>query len=158
MLSENKKNKSIEKSKFNLHLKDKNKVSEKQLRELLLNNNFDCDIGSVDIFGKWFLTDDCNNCYVEYSNLDDLNNFRTNIRNLKKESITDKLNYSKFNGHIDCSDCENCIFTYGKNFECRNCNYFKDCMVELEIDEFEREQELKLKRFYDRMENGEYPL
>ena len=52
MLSENKKNKSIEKSKFNLHLKDKNKVSEKQLRELLLNNNFDCDIGSVDIFGK----------------------------------------------------------------------------------------------------------
>lgn len=158
MLSKSEKDNLIEKSKFELHLKDKTKVSENQLKELLLNNNFDCEMGSVNIFGKWFLTENVNECFIEYENVDDLNKFRSEIRNLKNETIKSKLNYSKFNGNVSYSDCENCIFSFGKNKECSQCNYYVDCMVENEIDEFERNQELKLKSFYDRLENEEFPL
>ena len=158
MLSESEKNNLIEKSKFKLHLKDKTKISENQLKELLINNNFDCDMGGVNIFGKWYLTENVNECFIEYNNLDDLNNFRSEIRNLKNETIKSKLNYSKFNGNVCYSDCENCIFNFGKNKECLNCNYYIHCNIEKEIDDFERNHDKALERFYNRLENEEFPL
>ena len=69
-----------------------------------------------------------------------------------------KMDYSKVTENVSYSDCENCIHQFGKNDECMDCNYYNDCIVEMEIERFERNQSEKLERFFDRLENEEYPL
>lgn len=64
---------------------------------------------------------------------------------------------SKEEGHIAYTDCEECIHTFG-NKACLDCSYYESCMVEKEIEESELAHDRALERFYDRLENEEYPI
>lgn len=63
--------------------------------------------------------------------------------------------YSKTNENVTYNDCQNCIHNFGENKACEECNYYQDCMIEKEINAFEKEQSRALDSFWDRYENGE---
>lgn len=159
MLSENEKNNLIEKCKFDLHLKNNSEISESDLKKLIIDNNFDFDLSHVEIDKSWYLVENVYNYYVKYSNCDDLNKFYKVIYDLKHEFLENNKNtidFSKYIGHIDCSHCNNCINDFRKSKNCLNCNYYKDCMIENEISEFERMKDIELDNYYDMLENDFY--
>lgn len=65
--------------------------------------------------------------------------------------------YSKETGNVSYADCRACVHTFGDK-SCTDCNYYQDCMTQKEIDELELAHDRALARFYDRLENEEYPL
>ena len=69
-----------------------------------------------------------------------------------------KKDFSKVTDNVSYYDCENCVWEFGKNKQCCDCNYYNDCLTEKEISDYERKCDEALERFYDRLENEEYPL
>ena len=68
------------------------------------------------------------------------------------------MDYSKVEGNVCYEDCKKCDYNFAEHKECFDCNYYKDCMVEREIDEFELANDRALNDYLDRLENEEYPL
>lgn len=59
--------------------------------------------------------------------------------------------------HVSYNECQKkCIHTYGEHKNCLQCNYYIENMYEKEIDDFEKQQNQALARFYDRLENGDF--
>ena len=80
------------------------------------------------------------------------------INNVDRTELDKQIrDCSRETGHIAYTDCQECIHEFG-NKPCLDCSYYESCMVENEIAEMELAHDRALERFYDRLENEEYPI
>lgn len=138
-----------------------NKISESEMFEKVKENDFEYDCRYAIFNHKTFLVFDTFNSYVEYDDTSlncKANKFVKKISQLKFERLPIK-DYSNSDIHISYSICnKKCIYEFGNSEKCFDCEYYKDCMCEIDIDNFERQQEKALNDYLDRLENGEFPL
>ncbi len=59
---------------------------------------------------------------------------------------------------MNYSDCKKCKHTFGESQKCNTCEYYKNSMIEYEIDKVELEHDRELENYLNRLENEEYPL
>lgn len=135
------------------------KISENEMFEKIKENNFEYDCRYAIFNHKTFLVFDTFNNYIEYDDtISKANQFVKKLSQLKFERLPIK-DYSNSNIHISYSICnEKCVYEFGNSEKCLECEYYKDCMCEIEIDNFERQQEKKLNDYLNKLENEEFPL
>ena len=59
-----------------------------------------------------------------------------------------------FNNYYDCKNL--CEYTFGKNNICLDCSYYKDCIIEKEISDYEKRKSKALNRQLSRIEDGDF--
>lgn len=132
-------------------------ISENEYLRLIKEHNYENDI-KIFISNELYLYDyNFNICiyYGSYSNKKNMDRFLKKLTNLKLNYMSLK-DYSDNTINVNSFICENkCINDYG-SYKCLKCNYYNNCMVEHEIDLFEKCHDENLESYYDMLENDFY--
>ena len=141
---------------FKQMFQNKNEVSEKEYIEIISEKNYEYNFRIV-CWNGYFIVDESNNVYVSFANMNDMNKFHKQLYCLYINNL-EKKDYSKEKNMNICSEIcsKKCIYDFGNSESCNNCNYYNDCMIENEIDEFEISQNRQLSRQLERIENNEF--
>lgn len=141
---------------INNKFENKKEMKENDYLQILKENNYKNDLSILVTKGLYYIIDNYYKCYIVYKNMSEIDKL---IKYVSKKELENMpiMDYSEYKENVNYYLCKNkCINSFGKSEKCLKCNYYKNCLIENEISNFEKLQNEKLNNFYDMLENDFY--